>query len=134
MDIILIKTLLTRKVLMLEENTYLFIKNNCCMKVDRKVSMDILRMNVATLGKFALGKVTRSDWQNHLIQPMTPLWPNIKNGRREDRKKNKTKSGKEDNHTSGSCNFVVAVREILAISSLSVCCVYLFIAKVGLEE
>ena len=82
MDIILIKTLLTRKVLMLEENTYLFIKNNCCMKVDRKVSMDILRMNVATLGKFALGKVTRSDWQNHLIQPMTPLWPNIKNGRR----------------------------------------------------
>ena len=27
------------------------------MQVDRKVSMDILRMNVATLAKFALGKV-----------------------------------------------------------------------------
>ena len=52
------------------------------MQVDRKVSMDILRMNVATLAKFALGKVNTKRLAESFDPAMTPLWPNIKNGRR----------------------------------------------------
>ena len=71
------------------------------MQVDRKVSMDILRMNVATLAKFALGKVNTKRLAESFDPANDPIVAEYQK-RAEDRKKNKTTKSKEDNHTSGS--------------------------------